>query len=799
MKINAVSKNTLIKIGFWILIAWIYPNSSFSQKINSKKVLVYGKVLSKMDTTSLAGVSIRVVENKTGVVSDENGYYNLFLPPGNYTLEFSLLGFEKEFRRINLKSNLLLNIRLSEHYNEQLGITVKSKRLSNQVRNFETGVQRLDMKAIKKLPALLGEPDILRTVLSLPGISTVGEGATGFNVRGGGIDENLILMDGQEVYNSSHLFGFFSVYNPEAVDDATLIKGGIPAQYGGRLSSILDVHMLSGNPDNIQGSGGIGTVSTRFALGGPLKKGRSEFLITGRRSYADLFLKLSKDPTTRETFAYFYDLNSKLSFHLNPRDELDISAYYGRDVVNLAGVIGFNYGNGLGGLDWKHKYESGLKSSLALGISNYDNSLGIPSGINGFNYKNSILNYQAKLDFETRQDSEIRFKYGLGIIRYQIKPGTTQPIGDSSFLNPFSVNHQTAYEYGVYIQAEERFTPKFSAQYGLRFSAFDYRSAGLDTIFSYSGTIGQDLNPVNPVIYPSGRSIKRYFNFEPRISLRYLLNSNSSLKASYNRTSQYIHLISNTTAASPFDIWATTSNNIPPEWANQISLGYFHNLNGNGYEGSAELYYKSTQNEIDYVNGARTLLNKNLEGELIYGIGRSYGLEFYLKKNTGKFTGWISYTLSKTKRKIQGINNDSWYPSKYDRTHNLSWVGSYEYNNRLSFSANFTYQTGTHTTFPDSRYSFEGLLVPYNSENSRNNYVLPSYNRLDLSATLYNKRIPGRKFHSNWVFTLYNVYKRKNAYSIYFQQDPNNPNKTQAERLSILGTLVPGITWNFDF
>jgi len=795
--------NPLVRIKFLFLLLGLlfcfFSVPLMGQKNSIKKLTVYGKITDSQDSSSLTGVSIRVLENQSGVVSDEKGNYTLFLAPGSYTLEFSFLGFEKEIRKIDLKSNFLLNIRLQEHYNQQVGITVRSKRVINQVKNFEMGVQRLEMKTIKKLPALLGEPDILRTILSLPGISTVGEGATGFNVRGGGIDQNLILMDEQEVYNSSHLFGFFSVYNPEAVDDATLIKGGIPAQYGGRLSSILDVHMKSGNPETLSGSGGIGTVSTRLAIGGPITKGKSEFYFTGRRSYADLFLKLSKDPTTRETYAYFYDLNSKLNFHLNPRDELEIMGYYGRDVVNLAGVIGFNYGNGLAGLDWKHKYESGLKSSLNLGFSNYDNSLGIPSGINGFNYQNQILNYQAKLDFETHPDSILHFKYGASIIRYQIVPGTTKPIGDSSFLNPFSVRHQTAYEYGAYLQAEEKFSRTFSAQYGLRFSAFDYRAADQDTVYSYSGTVGTELSPVNPIIFPKGHSIKTYFNLEPRISLRYLLSTNSSLKASYNRTTQYIHLISNTTAASPFDIWATTSNNIPPELADQFSLGYFRNLPGNDWEASAEVYYKSTQSEIDYINGARTLLNKNLEGELLYGVGKSYGLEVYIKKNSGKLNGWLSYTLSKTERKIPGINNDTWYPSKYDRTHNLSLVGTYEYNARLSLSANFIYQSGVHTTFPDSRFNFQGLLVPYNSLNSRNNYVLPSYNRLDLSATLNNKQKPGRKFHSQWVFTLYNVYKRRNAYSIYFRQDPNNPNNTQAVRLSILGTVVPGVTWNFEF
>jgi len=792
-------KKRILNSGVLFVLLSIFSFQIKAQNQETKKFKLSGKITSNLDSSGLGGASVRVLGSKSGTITDSSGNYTLFLIPGNYTLEIKSLGFQRITRKIQLRSDVNLNFPMEIEYNEKFAVTVRSKIAPNQVKNFEMGVQRLEMKTIKKLPALLGEPDILKTILSLPGISTVGEGATGFNVRGGGIDENLILMDGEEVYNSSHLFGFFSVYNPEAVDDATLIKGGIPAQYGGRLSSILDVKMLSGNPERIEATGGIGTVSSRLALGGPIQKGKSEFFITGRRSYVDLFLKLSKDQNTRTTYAYYYDVNSKLSFHLSPKDELEISGFYGKDVVNLSTVIGFNYGNGLAGLNWKHKYNSGLRSIFNFGYSNYDNNIGIPSGINGFNYNNAIGNFQAKMDFETKPDSDLRFKYGLSLIRYNIVPGTTMPVGDSSFLNPFNISLQRAYEAGAYIQAEQRISRDFSAQYGLRLSGFDYVSAGQDTIYSYSGLLGQALNPVNPRVFSKGQSIKAYGNLEPRISLRYILNNLSSLKASYNRTTQYIHLISNTTAASPFDIWATTSNNIPPQSADQVSFGYFRNALHNEWEASSEVYYKISNKEIDYVNGAMTILNKNLEGELLYGTGKSYGLELYLKKNSGKLNGWLSYTLSKSLRKIPGINNDTWYPSKYDRTHNLALVGVYDYSTRWNFSANFIYQSGVTTTFPDSRFNFQGLIVPYNSGNNRNNYRLPSYNRLDISATLNNRQKPGKKFHSSWVFSLYNVYRRKNAYSIYFRQDPNDPAQTQAVRLSILGTAVPGITWNFNY
>ncbi len=770
-----------------------------SQNLSTKEYFIKGKLVSDLDSLPIGGATIKILKTELGVITDSNGNFSIRLPIGSYQLSFSSIGYENQILKIKLSRDIDIQIRLQRFVQETKEVLIQSKRKLNPVKNLEVGVQRLEMKTIKNLPALLGEPDLIRTILTLPGISTVGEGATGFNVRGGGVDQNLVLMDGQEVFNSSHLFGFFSVYNPESVEDATLIKGGIPAQYGGRLASILDVRMSSGNPTQIEGSGGLGTVSSRFAMGGPISKGKSEFYFGARRSYVDLFLKLSKDPNINQTYAYFFDLNGKLNFHLDKKDDLVFTGYYGKDKVNLAGIIGFNYGNGLGGVNWKHESSPNFKYNVNIGFSNYDNGVGIPAGTNGFNYQNAIFDFQGKIDFDLRLDSTSKLKFGVSLIRYQIQPGKTEPVGDSSFFNPFSITSQRANEYGVYFQNEQKLNSRFSALYGLRLSAFNYISAGSDTLYSYVGNLGQPLIPVNPTAYSKGESIKTYFNWEPRLTFRYLLNEEASLKASYNRTSQYIHLISNTTAASPFDIWATTSNNIPPETADQISLGYFRNYKENRWESSLEFYYKKENSQIDFINGAQTLLNKNLEGSLLYGVGRSYGLELYLKKNYGKLKGWLSYTLSKTERKIDGINNDAWYPAKYDRPHNLSIVSTYEYNHRWLFSANFTLQSGINTTFPDSRYVFQGLVVPFNSQNSRNNYRLPNYNRLDLSATLQNKFIPGRKFHSSWVFSIYNVYGRRNAYSIYFEQSPTNPTQTEAVRLSIIGQAIPSVTWNFTF
>lgn len=763
-----------------------------------KKYSLHGHIRSDSGEP-LAGVAITVKEAGISISTNSEGYYNFILPVGKYTLQAVYLGFSSLEQSVSVTTRTSLDFNMQESIKETAEIIVKANRSRNLVRSLDMSTQRLEMSTLKKLPALFGEVDIIRSVLTLPGVSTVGEGATGFNVRGGGVDQNLVLMDREPLFNSSHLFGFFSVYNPDAVQDATLIKGGIPAEYGGRLSSILDVKLKDGNPEVISGSGGLGTVSSRIAIGGPIQKGSSTFFFSARRSYVDLFLKLSHNPVTRKSYAYFYDLNGKAVFNLGNNDKLEFSSYYGKDVANFNGQFGFAYGNALGSLNWSHRYSSRFQSSVTTGVSNFDNSLGIPAGTNGFTYLTNILNSQLKADFTWLPDSLNQVKFGLSLNRYDIDPGKVRPEGSNSFFNTLSTQTQRAYEYGLYLQHQYSISNALSVQYGVHLSVFDYIAAGRDSIFSYQGPLGTTKVPVNGRLFNKGTSIKKYARLEPRISIRYLLDNESSVKASYNRTAQYIHLISNTNAASPFDIWASTSNNIQPEQADQVAIGYFRNIRKQAFETSVELYYKKLYNQIDYVNGAQTLLNKNLEAELLYGNARSYGAEFYLKKNTGRLQGYISYTLSKTERKIAGINDYNWYPAKYDRTHNLSAVATYEYSARWGFSADFTYETGVSTTFANSRYQFQGIIIPYNTQNSRNNYRLPAYNRLDLAATLYGKKHENRRYQSNWVFSVYNVYRRKNAYSIYFQTDKNNPNITQAERLSILGTAIPSVTWNFEF
>jgi hypothetical protein len=656
-------------------------------------------------------------------------------------------------------------------------------------------VNRLDVKTIKTMPALLGEVDVIRSIQMLPGVTTVGEGAAGFNVRGGSIDQNLILLDEAPVYNSSHLFGFFSVFNPDAVKDVKLLKGGIPAQYGGRLSSLLDVRMKDGNSKNMAFSGGIGTVSSRFAVEGPLVKDKSSFIIAGRRTYGDLFLKLS--PEFKDNQLYFYDLSTKVNYTINDKNRIYLSGYFGRDVFKLGEDASMNWGNATGTFRWNHLFNARLFSNLTLVYSDYDYSLGVPTGAQAFKWKSNIINYSAKADFSYYLNTNSTFTFGASSMLYRFKPGKATPTGNNSVFNPIELDHQHGLEHALYADHEQHIGSRLILQYGLRLSALDYLGSG--TVYDYEGENGKRKTPVNPRVFGSRESIKLYANLEPRFTARYTLTESSSLKMSYNRMAQYIHLISNTTASSPLDVWSPSTTNIKPEIADQLALGLFKNLKDNMYETSVEAYYKTMSNQIDYVDGADLLLNQDMEADLLYGKGRAYGVEFFARKNSGRLNGWISYTLSRTERQIDGINNNEYYAAKYDKTHNINAVGVYQLTKRLNLSGNFVYGTGVATTFPNGRFEQDGIIVPINTDNARNNFRVPAYHRLDLSATLDGKKKPGRKYESSWTFSLYNLYSRRNAFSVYFRQNEDNPQKTEAVRLSVFGSVIPSVTYNFKF
>ncbi|UKJ06751.1 TonB-dependent receptor [Solitalea lacus] len=774
---------------------------SFSVNAQTKeKTTISGYVKQAGNGESLIGVSVFLKESGKGTETNNYGFYSMSVTPGEYTVVFQYLGYKSIERKLKIIEPSTLNISLESEEKQMDEVTVSAAGVKKNVTSMEMGINKLEMRSMKKMPALMGEVDIVRSIQLLPGISTVGEGSSGFNVRGGSVDQNLILLDESPVYNSSHLFGFFSVFDPDAVKDVKLIKGGIPATYGGRLSSILDVRMKEGNVNNFSTSGGIGTVSARALVEAPIVKNKGSFIIAGRRSYADLFLKLSPDEKVRGNQAYFYDLSGKANYTINQNNRLYLSGYFGKDKFNFRDEFGMDWANATGTLRWNHTFNPSLFVNFTGVYSNYDYSLGRPSGTNAFEWRSKIINQTLKGDFTYYINSNNRLSFGTNVTFYQFMPGEARPFGGNVTFNDIKLNTQHGREYALYLDNEQQISERLSAQYGLRLSAFDYVSGQNNfTVYEYEGETGKKKDPVNPKTYAKGDLIKRYFNLEPRLSLRYILNDESSLKASYNRTTQYLHLISNTTAATPLDVWQPTTNNMQPELADQVALGYFRNFKNNMFEASVEGFYKNMQNQIDYIDGAQIFLNSNLEGELLYGKARAYGLEFYLKKNEGKLNGWVSYTLSKSERKIDGINNNQYYNSKYDKTHNLSVVGIYDMSNRWSFSAIFTYSTGVNTTFPNGRYEVDGIVVPNNTNGTRNNYRIPSYNRLDLSATLYTHHKPGSKFSSTWVFSIYNLYFRKNPYTVYFQPNKDNPQVTEATRLSIIGSAIPAVTYNFNF
>jgi hypothetical protein len=757
-----------------------------------------GKIQEARNGEAVIGATIAIKGTTTGTAANEYGFYSLTLPAGSYTFVVSAVGFAAQEFVFELKQNTVQNFQLAEETTtiQEVVVLAEGEEVDKNVISSEMSVTKIGIKELKKMPALLGEVDVIRNIQLTSGVSTVGEGAAGFSVRGGNIDQNLILLDEAPVYNSSHLLGFFSIFNADAVKDVKLLKGGIPAQFGGRLSSVLDVRMKDGNAKHFQASGGIGLISSRLTLEAPIVKDKISFIVAARRSYADLFLKASDDKQLSKNDLYFYDLSAKINYRINSKNTVFLSGYLGQDVFNLGSTFTSAYGNGTATLRWNHIFNNKLFANFTALYSNYNYSLGVPEGGFSFVWTSRLIDYSVKADFTYYFSPKSTLTFGgQGILRTQ-KPANVKPATDASSIASFGLENRKAGETAVYVSHDYQFSPKFSVQYGLRYSA--YALFGTGTFYDYKGAVGQRLTPTNPKTYGNFEPVAEYQNLEPRLSFRYLLNDKSSIKASYNRTAQYLQLISNNAASTPADLWTLSTKNIKPATADQFALGYFRNFKNNMYEASAEVYYKNMNNLVDYINGAELLINKDLEAELLYGIGRAYGLELSMKKNTGKFTGWVSYTLSKTQQKTEGVNRNEWYNAKYDRTHNLSVVAMYKLSTRWSLSANFAYSTGIATTVPNSRFQLgDTPIVQHNTNEDRNNFRVPDYHRLDISATLESKK--KRRWQGEWVFSIYNVYAQRNPFTIYFRQNDKNPQQNEAVRLSVLGSVLPSVTYNFKF
>lgn len=750
---------------------------------------------------ALIGATVSQKGTLIATATNAYGFYSLTLPRGNDSITFSYIGYRTVLKVVDLQANTTINIEMEDEGKELEEVVVSSEREDKNVKSMEMSVAKLDIKQIQKMPALFGEVDVIKSIQLLPGVTTVGEGASGFNVRGGNIDQNLVLLDEAPVYNSSHLFGFFSVFNPDAVKDVKLIKGGIPAQYGGRASSILDIRMKEGNNKKLEVNGGIGTIFSRLAIEAPIIKNKASFIIAGRRSYIDVLAKpilKQRMPSLKDAKFYFYDLTAKLNYHINDKNTVFASGYLGRDVFG-AGFT-FNWGNSTATVRWNHIYNSKLFMNITSFYSNYQYELGFKDDGTGqkFEWQSNILNYSLKPDFIYYANSRNTIRFGAQAIMFTFSPGKAIITAQDGTNVNVSLNKQYGLESALYIDNEQKLTQKFTMQYGVRWSFFNYMGKG--TAYSYRDTIPNTSRPLDhQTTYNSFQTIKAYNNPEPRLALNYTINNKSSVKLSYNRNCQYLHIVSNTAASTPLDVYTPVTNNIKPLIADQVALGYFRNFKDNMFETSAEVYYKYMQNQLDYVDNASLLLNKYLEADLVQGLGRAYGLELYVKKRTGKLNGWVSYTLSKTERKVRGISNGDWFLSKYDRTHNVNTVLIYDLNKRFSLSANFVYMTGTPATFPNAKLEIQGYVIPYNTEGTRNNYRNTSYNRLDLGVTYNFKKNETRRYKQTLVLSVYNVYNRRNAFSIYFRQNPDYPVNTEAVRYSVIGTIVPALTYNFKF
>jgi hypothetical protein len=791
------------------LIFFLFPLLVSAQHVSSglDKFTISGYIKDVANGEGLIGAAVYVKEvPNAGTVSNAYGFYSVTLPQGNYTLVFSYVGYVTQNLSIDLSQNKTQDIQLAEEQQQLQEVVVTENRPQDNVQSTEMSVSRLDIKTIKAIPALLGEVDVIRSIQLLPGISTVGEGATGYNARGGNIDQNLVLQDEAPVYNSSHLFGFFSVFNPDAVKDVKLIKGGIPSQYGGRLSSILDVRLKEGNNKKFEANGGLGLIFSRLTLEAPIVKDKASFIVAARRSYIDLLAKPFLTGSLSGSQFYFYDLTGKVNWNIGKKDRVYLSAYLGRDVFNASGVFGSNWGNATTTLRWNHVFDQKLFFNLATYYSNYDYRLRFEQKESSFDWKSNILTYSTKPEFNWYLNTKNNITFGGQAILYEFRPGSAVSINKGTTTN-FGLASKYAIESALYIGNEQTISSRISLQYGLRYSYWNYLGKGSAYYYNSRPAYGPEENPVtqSPTsikAFGNGESIQTYGNFEPRFAIKMQLNPSSSVKASYNRMAQYIHLLSNTAASTPLDIWTPSTNNVKPQLADQYAIGYFRNFADNKYEFSVETYYKDLQNQIDYIPNADLLLNENLEGELLYGKGRAYGAEFYLKKNSGKLTGWISYTLAKTERLMNGVNRGEWFPTRFDRRHTLNITGIYELNAKWTFSANFVLLSGTPNTFPTERIEFQEYKnVPFIGDYSRNNVRIPAYHRLDLSATMQGKpgKLFGRKFEKFWVFSTYNTYNRRNPYSIYFRTPAENPSITEAVKLSIVGSIIPSVAYNFKF
>ena len=786
----------MIVVCFLMGLSFTYAQNNFT---------VSGTLRDQINGETLFGASIYLKGTTIGAVTNEYGFYSISAPGGNYTLVFSYMGYKENSMEINLDRDQKIDMELEEFSTQLQEVEVVAEEPERAIlRKPEMSISKLNIKTVKQMPVVLGEVDIIKSLQVLPGVNKNGEGSSGFHVRGGAVDQNLVLLDEAIIYNTSHLLGFFSVFNADAVKDLKLYKGGIPAKFGGRVSSVLDVRQKDGNSKTFALTGGIGVISSRLAAEGPMFSNKGSFLVAGRGSYAHLFLKMAGE----DNLASFYDLNLKTNYSLSKNNRLFLSGYFGRDIFDIGGSFSSSYGNASGNLRWNHIFNDRLFSNLSLIYSNYDYELGIEDF--EFDWISSIQNYNAKYDLKYYFNDAFKLDFGVSTIKYVFDPGQIKPTGPNSAINELQLDKKRALESAVYVNAEHKLTDRLSMQYGLRFSHFN-RMGGqplseyLDDrplVYNESLRLYERTDPIGEMVFKKSESIKKFSNFEPRISLAYQLNDDSSVKMGYTRAAQYIHLLSNTSSVTPIDVWTPSGKYIKPQLSDQFALGYFRNFRNKVFSMEVETFYKTVDNRIDYIDGSDLIGNNTIETEILNGESRAYGIELLLRKNEGALTGWIAYTLSKAEQRTfggnaggPGINNGNWYRTPFDRTHDVSITGAYQLNDKWSFGANAIFQTGRPVTYPNGQYQYEGVSVA--SYSDRNADRLPTYHRLDISATYKPNKRPDKKWKGEWVFGIYNVFNRKNAASISFGQNFET-GANEATRTAIFG-MVPSVTYNFKF
>ncbi|WP_346859258.1 TonB-dependent receptor [uncultured Draconibacterium sp.] len=764
----------------------------------AQNVTLSGYLKDASNGEALIGATIYVEEIHQGTASNAYGFYSLTIPEGNYTLQVSFIGYETVKQKIEATASKTISVSLIESTEQLAEVIVRGEAANANVERVEMGMATLPVKTIKKLPAFMGEVDIIKTIQLLPGIQSGGEASSGLYVRGGGPDENLMLLDEAPVYNASHLMGFFSVFNSDAIKDIQVYKSGIPAEYGGKGSSVIDIRQKDGNSQRFGFEGGIGNLSSRLTLEGPIIKDKWSFILAGRRTYYDVLGKAAGLEELQDNKLYFYDLNGKSNLIINNNNRIYISGYMGDDVFSMGESIYMRWGNSTATARWNHIFGDKIFMNISAIYSNYDYNLGVPGdNADNFDWSSRIRDYNAKFDFTYFFNPNNTIKFGGNTILHHFRPGKVQTEGENSMFSDMELAQYNALENALYISNEQKISDRFTVQYGLRLSHFQQIGEGEVNIYQNPEALKKN-EIIETKEYKKGDKIGDAFvHLEPRLGMKYTLGRHNSVKSSFNRMVQNLHLITNTQSPTPLDIWLPTSTYIKPLIVDQVSVGYFHNLNNNMWEASLELYYKNMQNVLDYREGAELFLNNAIETELLHGKGESKGLELLMKKSKGQLTGWVGYTWSKTSRKINGINNGNWYPSSYDRTHDVSVVSNYELNSRWNFAANFVFATGSPISYPVAKYTVQGnQIYEYSARNSNR---IPDYHRLDISATYDFKKNENRRFKQSLNFSVYNVYGRRNAYSITPEANEDNLNQTQFLRISIIGAPIPSVTYNVKF